>query len=150
MPVSRLKFESLPHAIFLQRVSGPEAATTLEARLGQGAFLALRLVDLLAPDRAPISKDAFHYQWVATYRFCRELRAAATEGAHVHGIADSASDSYSLGDVLLISPALFAYAHFLEVDQRLEEALDVLTTLWVVLGRWLSYYRPGAASLCFV
>ncbi len=51
MPVSGLKFESLPHAIFLQRVSGPESATTLEARLGQGAFLALRLVDLLASDR---------------------------------------------------------------------------------------------------
>src|SRR2546422_5546143 len=77
MPVSRLKFESLPHAIFLQRVSGRESATTLEARLGQGAFLALRLVDLLAPDRSPVSQDAFHYQWVATDRFCRELLAAA-------------------------------------------------------------------------
>src|SRR5438128_782889 len=32
MPDSRLKFESLPHAIFLQRVSGPESTTTLEAR----------------------------------------------------------------------------------------------------------------------
>src|SRR2546425_3544240 len=103
MPVSRLKFESLPHAIFLQRVSGPEAATTLEARLGQGAFLALRLVDLLAPDRAPVSNDAFHYQWVATDRFCRELRTAATEGAHVHGIAESASDSHRLGAIQLIS-----------------------------------------------
>src|SRR5213596_3407500 len=99
MPVSRLKFESLPHAIFLQRVSGPESATTLEARLGQGAFLALRLVDLLASDRGPVSQDAFHYQWVATDRFCRELLAAATEGAHVHGIAESASDSYRLGDI---------------------------------------------------
>src|SRR6266404_1425765 len=75
MSVSGLKFESLPHAIFLQRVSGPESATTLEARLGQGAFLALRLVDLLASDRAPVSTDAFHYQWVATDRFCREKRA---------------------------------------------------------------------------
>src|SRR6266853_2648372 len=112
MPVSRLKFESLPHAIFLQRVSGPESATTLEARLGQGAFLALRLVDLLAPDRSPVSQDAFHYQWVATDRFCRELLAAATEGAHVHGIAESASDAYRLGDIRLVSPALFAYAHF--------------------------------------
>src|SRR5947208_16022249 len=92
MPVSRLKFESLPHAIFLQRVSGPESATTLEARLGQGAFLALRLVDLLELGRAPVSKDAFHYQWIATDRFCRELRAAATEGAHVHGIAENVSD----------------------------------------------------------
>src|SRR5436309_13818113 len=96
MPVSRLKFESLPHAIFLQRVSGPESATTLEARLGQGALLALRLVDLLAPDRAPISKDAFHYQWAATDRFRRHLRAAATEGAHLHGIDHRASQPYSL------------------------------------------------------
>ncbi len=149
MPVSRLKFESLPHAIFLQRVSGPESATTLEARLGQGAFLALRLVDLLAPDRAPVSKDAFHYQWVATDRFCRELRAAATEGAHVHGVAESASDAYRLGDIQLISPALFAYAHFLEAELRLEEALDVLTTLLVVVGNRLSSTDAVAAQLRF-
>ena len=149
MPVSRLKFESLPHAIFLQRVSGPEAATTLEARLGQGAFLTLRLVDLLALDRAPVSKDAFHYQWVATDRFCRELRAAATEGAHVHGIAESASDSYRLGDIQLIAPALLAYAHFLEAELRLEEALDVLTTVLVVVGNRLSPTDAVAAQLRF-
>src|SRR5438874_11898905 len=87
MPVSRLKFDSLPHAIFLQRVTAQSPATSLEARLGQGAFLALRLVDLLAADREPVASDAFHYQWIATDRFCRELRAAATEGAHVPGIA---------------------------------------------------------------
>src|SRR6266436_3933010 len=149
MPVSGLKFESLPHAIFLQRVSGPESATTLEARLGQGAFLALRLVDLLASDRAPVSTDAFHYQWVATDQFCRELHAAATEGAHVHGIAESASESYRLGDIQLISPALFAYAHFLEAELRLEEALDVLTTLLVVVGNRLSSTDAVAAQLRF-
>ena len=149
MPVSRLKFESLPHAIFLQRVSGPESATTLEARLGQGAFLALRLVDLLAPDRTPVSTDAFHYQWVATDRFCRELHAVATEGAHVHGIAESASESYRLADIQLISPALFAYAHFLEAEQRLEEALDVLTTLLLVVGNRLTVKDQVAAQLRF-
>src|SRR3989442_1621457 len=149
MPVSRLKFESLPHAIFLQRVSGPESATTLEARLGQGAFLALRLVDLLAPDRGPVSQDAFHYQWVATDRFCRELVAAATEGAHVHGIAESASDAYRLGDIRLVSPALFAYAHFLETELRLEEALDVLMTLLLVLGNRLSSTDAVAGQLRF-
>src|SRR5260370_21100670 len=138
MSVSGLKFESLPHAIFLQRVSGPESATTLEARLGQGAFLALRLVDLLASDRAPVSTDAFHYQWVATDRFCRELHAAATEGAHVHGIAESASESSRLGDIQLISPALFAYPHFLEAELRLRERLDVLNTLPLVVGSRLS------------
>ena len=149
MPVSRLKFEALPHAIFLQRVSGPESATTLEARLGQGAFLALRLVDLLAPDRSPVSQDAFHYQWVATDRFCRELVAAATEGAHVHGIAESASDAYRLGDIRLVSPALFAYAHFLETELRLEEALDVLMTLLLVLGNRLSSTDAVAGQLRF-
>jgi tetratricopeptide (TPR) repeat protein len=149
MPVSRLKFESLPHAIFLQRVSGRETATTLDARLGQGAFLALRLVDLLAWDRAPASADAFHYQWVATDRFCRELRAVATEGAHVHGIASSAADAHRLGEVQLIAPALFAYAHFLEDELRLEESIDVLTTLLVVLGNRLSSGDVIAAHLRF-
>ena len=149
MPVSRLKFESLPHAVFLRRVSGRQDATTLEARLGQGAFLALRLVDLLAPDRDPVSTDAFHYQWVATDRFCRELRAAATEGAHVHGIAASAADARRLGEVQLIAPALFAYAHFLEDELRLEEAIDVLTTLLVVVGTRLSAADVVAAHLRF-
>jgi tetratricopeptide (TPR) repeat protein len=138
MPVSRLKFESLPHAIFLQRVSAQVPATSLEARLGQGAFLALRLVDLLTPDREPVSADAFHYQWVATDRFCRELRAAATEGAHVHGIAASASDAHRLSDTRLIAPALLAYAHYLEDGLRLDEALDVLWTLVQVGGTRLS------------
>lgn len=149
MPVSRLKFASLPHAVFLQRVSARQPATSLEARLGQGAFLALRLVDLLGPDRAPVAADAFHYQWVATDRFCRELQAAATEGAHVHGIAASAADAQRLGDVQLIAPALFAYAHFLEDELRLEEAVDVLTTLLVVVGDRLAAADVVAARLRF-
>lgn len=147
MPVSRLKFEALPHAVFLQRVSGRQAATTLEARLGQGAFLALRLADLLAADHAPVSDDAFHYQWVATDRFCRELRAAATEGAHVHGIAASVADARRLGEIPLVAPALFAYAHFLEDELRLEEAIDVLTTLLLVVGTRLSPADMVAAQL---
>src|SRR2546429_4498697 len=147
MPASRLKFESLPHAIFLQRVSGPQGATSLEARLGQGAFLALRLVDLLAPDRPHVSEDAFRYQWVATDRFCAELRAAATEGAHVHGIAESSADAQRLGDIRLVAPALFAYAHFLEEELRLDEAIDVLTTLLVVVASRLSAQDAVAARL---
>src|SRR5438874_11579249 len=149
MPASRLKFESLPHAIFLQRVSGPQGATSLEARLGQAAFLALRLVDLLAPDRPHVSDDAFHYQWVATDRFCAELRAAATEGAHVHGIAESSADAQRLGDIRLVGPALFAYAHFLEEELRLDEAVDVLTTLLVVVATRLSAKDAVAAQLRF-
>jgi tetratricopeptide (TPR) repeat protein len=149
MPASRLKFESLPHAIFLQRVSGPGGATSLEARLGQGAFLALRLVDLLAPDRLQVSGDAFHYQWIATDRFCAELRAAAPEGAHVHGIAASTAEAQHSGDIRLIAPALFAYAHFLEEELRLEEATDVLTTLLAVVASRLSAKDAVAARLRF-
>lgn len=149
MPVSRLRFESLPHAVFLQRVSGPQGAVSLEARLGQGAFLALRLVDLLSGDRQPVTDEAFRYQWMATDRFCRELRAAATEGAHVHGIAESAADSHRLTDVRLMAPALFAYAHFLEEELRLEEAIDVLTTLLVVVDGRLSASDAVAARLRF-
>ena len=149
MPASRLKFESLPHAIFLQRVSGPLGATSLEARLGQGAFLALRVVDLLAPDRAHVSGDAFHYQWIATDRFCAELREAAPEGAHVHGIAQCTADAHRAGDIRLVAPALFAYGHFLEEELRLDEAVDVLTTLLVVVASRLSAKDAIAARLRF-
>ena len=129
MPVSRTKVASLPHAIFLQRISSHASPTSLEARLGQGSFLALRLVDLLAPAREPVSADAFHYQWIATDRFCAELRVTSPEGAHIHGITTAASDAYRAADVRLLAPALCAYAHFLEDELRLEEALDVLMTL---------------------
>ncbi len=147
MPFPRPKMESLPHAVFLQRVSNHSSVMSLEARLGQGAFLALRLVDLLAPAHGDVSADAFHYQWVATDRFCRELRGAATEGAHVHGIAASAADAQRLSDVQLLAPALVAYAHFLEDELRLEEALDVLGTLLEVGGDRLAAADAVAARL---
>src|SRR5581483_11065081 len=105
LPASRLEFETLPHGVFLQRVSGVTGTTSLEARLGQGAFLALRLVDQLGPERPPVSDDAFHYQAVAAWQ---------------------------RRDVRLVVPALFAYAHFLEDELRLEEAVDVLDTLIAV------------------
>src|SRR6266571_514125 len=126
MPFPRPKMESLPHAVFLQRVSNHSSVMSLEARLGQGAFLALRLVDLLAPAHGDVSADAFHYQWVATDRFCRELRGAATEGAHVHGIAASAADAQRLSDVQLLAPALVAYAHFLEDEGDRLAAADAV------------------------
>ncbi len=147
MPVSRLKFGSLPHAVFLQRVSDEPSATSLAARLGQGAFLALRLVDLLAPDRQAVTDDAFHYQWVATDRFCGELRPTATEGAHVHGIATGVADAWHGRDTRLLAPALFAYAHFLEDQLRLTEALDVLGTLLEVCGTRMTSADAVAAQL---
>jgi tetratricopeptide (TPR) repeat protein len=147
MPVTRTKLDSLPHAIFLQRVAAQASAASLEARLGQGAFLALRLVDLLAPEREPVSADAFHYQWVTTDRFCRELQAVATEGAHVHGIAASAADARRLHDVRLVVPALLAYAYYLEDGLRLDEALDVLLTVLDVGGARLAACDSVAVRL---
>ncbi|MGH7672131.1 MAG: hypothetical protein ACREMC_04470, partial [Gemmatimonadales bacterium] len=67
----------LPHAVFLQRVAD-EPTTSPEVRLGQGAFLALRFVDLLAPDREPPTPDVFRYQWAATERYCGELSGEGT------------------------------------------------------------------------
>ncbi|HEX2679915.1 MAG TPA: hypothetical protein VHQ03_01315, partial [Candidatus Dormibacteraeota bacterium] len=106
-----------------------------------------RLVDLLGPNHEPVSADAFRYQWIATDRFCSELRNSATEGAHLHGIAKSAADAQRLGDVGLVTPALFAYAHFLEDELQLEEAIDVLTTLFVVVADRLSARDAVAARL---
>src|SRR5207247_2027335 len=82
-----------------------------------------------AADREPVASDAFHYQWIATDRFCRELRAAATEGAHVHGIAASAADAHRLNDRRMIAPALLAYGHYPEGALGLGGALGVLWAL---------------------
>ena len=38
---------SLPHAVFLRRLAGATRGTSLDARLGRAAFVALRLIDLL-------------------------------------------------------------------------------------------------------
>src|ERR1041384_8466508 len=74
------KAAGLPHAVFLQRVTD-EPATSPEVRLGQGAFLALRFVDLLAPDREAPTPDVFRYQWAATERYCAELAGGGTAAA---------------------------------------------------------------------
>lgn len=120
---------SLPHTVFLRRLAGATQGTSVDARLGRAAFLVMRLIDLLAPDERPISPDAFHYQHAATERACRGLPAARPEAGHLIGVAESTADAYHTQDVGLLFPALFAYAHYLEDEMRLEEALDVLETL---------------------
>ena len=118
----------LPHAIFLQRVAD-EPATSPEVRLGQGAFLALRFVDLLAPDREPPTPDVFRYQWAATERYCAELAGEGTEASHLSCIVRAAGEAHRTRDIQLIAPALFAYALYLEQESHLEEAEDVLLTM---------------------
>jgi tetratricopeptide (TPR) repeat protein len=149
MSIAHAELPSLSHAVFLQRAAQalPLPGGGLQSRLGQGAFLALRLIDLLAPGREPVHADAFRYQCAATERFCRDLRATSTEGAHLQGLVASASCAQRDGDVSLLLPGLFAYAHYLEDDLRLEEALDVLGTLRQLGGEHRSAADATALSL---
>ena len=124
----------LPHAVFLQRVAD-EPATSPEVRLGQGAFLALRFVDLLSPEREAAAPDVFRYQWAATERYCSELAGEGTEAAHLAGIVRATSEAHRTGDVRVLAPALLAYALYLEEwEAHFEEAGDVLETLIRVGG----------------
>jgi len=127
----------LPHAVFLQRVAD-EPATSPEVRLGQGAFLALRFVDLLAPDREPPAPDVFRYQWAATERYCSELTGEGTEAAHLSGIVRATGEAHRSNDVRALAPALLAYALYLEQDAHFDEAEDVLLTLIRVGGARLA------------
>ena len=122
------KAAGLPHAVFLQRVTD-EPATSPEVRLGQGAFLSLRFVDLLAPDREPPTPDVFRYQWAATERYCAELAGEGTEASHLTCIVRAAGDAHTADDIGLVAPALFAYALYLEQESHFEEAEDVLLTM---------------------
>src|SRR3989442_7431753 len=119
----------LPHAIFLHRLAGASEPSALEPRLGRAAFVALRLVDLLDTEHATLHPDAFHYQYVATLRCCRDLPPGSTETSHLLGLVRGTADAFEQRSAGLVLPALFAYAHYLEDEMRLEEALDVLDTL---------------------
>ena len=123
----------LPHAVFLQRVAD-EPATSPDVRLGQGAFLTLRFVDLLSADREPPTPDVFRYQWAATERYCAELSGEGTEASHLSGIVRAAGQAHQTNEVSLLAPALFAYALYLEQESHLDEAEDVLETM-IGVGR---------------
>ncbi len=123
----------LLHAAFLRRLAGAPSPDAVEARLGQGAFLALRLVDLLEYEQS-VRADAFHYQHAAAERFCQELPGDRTETAHLVDVTRSAAAACQEQEVRLVLPALLAYAHHLEDELRLEEALDVLDTVVRVGG----------------
>ncbi|MEX2155701.1 MAG: hypothetical protein WD773_02545 [Gemmatimonadales bacterium] len=136
----------LPHAVFLQRVAD-EPATSPEVRLGQGAFLTLRFVDLLSADREPPAADVFRYQWAATERYCAELQGEGTEAAHLIGIVRATGEAHRRGDIRLLAPALLAYAHYLEQESHFQEADDALLTLIDVGGDRLAASDATAAWL---
>src|SRR2546429_8908503 len=57
--------------------------------------------------------------------------------SHLVGLVHGTHDAFEQHRVGLVLPALFAYAHYLEDEMRLEEALDVLDTLLRVGGEKL-------------
>src|SRR5437867_7958397 len=128
----------LPHAVFLHRLAGESQSSALEPRLGRAAFVTLRLVDLLGPEHTTLHPDAFHYQYVATARCCRDLPPCLTETGHLVGLVRGTGDAFQQRSPGLVLPALFAYAHYLEDEMRLEEALDVLDTLLQIGGAKLT------------
>ena len=137
---------SLPHAVFLRRVA-TRPATDPDVRLGQGAFLVLRLVDLLSPDREPVAADAFRYQWSATERYCTELEVEGPEGVHLSGLVHTIHDAQRGQNFKLLAPAFLAYALFLEEEGHYEEAGDVLDTLVQIGGSRLVAADLTAALL---
>jgi len=139
--------DGLPHAVFLRRLAGARSATSGDARLGNGAFLALRLVDLLGPGRGPAHADVFRYQHAATERVCRELPGDRTEASHLTGLVRAVADAFQVHDARIVVPALLAYAHYLENELRLEEALDVLASLLCVADERLGQSDAIAAHL---
>ncbi len=134
MTDSVVQHAGLPHAVFLHRMAGGVQPSAVEPRLGRAAFVALRLVDLLGAEHATLHPDAFHYQYVATVRCCRDLPPNLTETSHLVGLVRGTGDAFQQRSPGLVFPALFAYAHYLEDEMRLEEALDVLDTLLQVGG----------------
>src|SRR3989454_9512624 len=135
MRVPRVKVQPLPHAAFLSRLASAANGNAIDVRLGQGAFLTLRLVDLLSRDHEPPHPDAFTYQHLAAERFCRDLQFGGPEEAHLKGLVGTAADAYRLGDSRLIAPALLAYALYLEDDTRYEEGPHVLGTTLQIGGQ---------------
>jgi len=111
---------------------------TPAARLGQAAFLVLRLVDLLYPSQSTGAPDVFLYQASATERYTRELDVDSPEKAHLLAIVKGARDAFATQKVALLIPSLFAYGHFLEETSHYQEALDVLQTLLTLGGEGLA------------
>src|SRR2546425_2375770 len=135
MRVPRVKVQPLPHAVFLSRLASATDSNAIEVRLGQGAFLTLRLVDLLSRDHEPPHPDAFMYQHLATERFCRDLQCGGAEEAHLKRLVGTAAHAYRLGDARLGAPPPLAYAAYLADGARYEKGPGGLATTLPAGGR---------------
>src|SRR5881398_3332486 len=105
MTDSAAQHAGLPHAVFLHRRAAATPSSAFEPRLGRAASVALRLVDLLGAEYGTLHPDAFHYQYVATARCCRDLPPGATERSHLVGLVQGTRDAFEQGSAGLVLPA---------------------------------------------
>ena len=147
MPDASPTLSGLLHVVFLERAGGAPDASSSD-HLGEAAFIVLRLVDLLATDRGPPSRDqVFRFQAAATARFCREEVEPGVETDHLIELVRSTSAAQQRRDVGLAAPAMLAYAAYLEDAARYEEALDVVQTLERAAGSRVPVAQAVAAAL---
>jgi tetratricopeptide (TPR) repeat protein len=135
------------HAVFLERAAGDLEASP-DGRLGQAAFLVLRLIDLLATDhQAAHQDDLFRYQAAATARYCREEVAPGIEIEHLLRLVQSATEAQRRRHPGWVAATMLGYTAVLQEAAKYDEALDVLQTLERVAGASMAPADAIAAAL---
>jgi tetratricopeptide (TPR) repeat protein len=118
----------LTHEPFLERARlQREQEREGSARLALGAYVVARLVDklLTLEDGDAEQLEGFRWQLEAVRRHVNELPGDVPETAHLAGVVTAVPASGRPSSSLWMG--LTAYAYFLEHEERLEEALELLT-----------------------
>lgn len=119
------QFGSWLHEPFLARASQPGAEL---GRHALGAFLTLRLADRFRPDEEPSHPLALAYQVRATRDYLLDLHPHNAEVKYLLEVVRLADAVQKGGGRSLLWPPLLGYAHWLEQELQLDEALDVVET----------------------
>lgn len=114
------------HEPFLERAADPTAAGNGDLSLG--AFLTMRLVDQFRPGLIGSHPGALAYQAKATWDFLTGLTSDAPDLNYLREIVRIAESTLKSRNVPMLWPPMLAFAHWLEGELRLAEALDVLDT----------------------
>lgn len=115
------------HLPFLDRARAERARTQEEgARIALSGYLVARLVQrLLEGDDSPEQAEALRWQITSVRRHLDALPPEVPEVAHLNSLVDAAT--VEEGDLRAsLRLGLTAYSHFLEIEGRYAEALDVL------------------------
>lgn len=114
------------HEPFLERMTDERyrerAAYTL------AAFLVMRLVDRYSVEAGYTHPEALEYQENGTLEFVARLDQDDAEAGHLMELIRVSKQVRTRGKRKLLWAPLLAYAHWLEQELRLEEALDVVET----------------------